>query len=430
MTQTESPAQPAVTQAQSRNKTTQDILTTPFVIGLCLIILAATIAPRALSFLPAVAGVLGYVSYWIIDRKRPAMFLPPFLFSAAIVTLAGLSAIWAVDSAEAINRSFKTAQILFSGCFLFSVIILMGQNFALKLIKALLCLLPLCLALVAYDLWSVGGIHGFIRGKDYGGAFNPSHLNHNVIVVTMMVFPALLGVQFLRAKEPDNRLIFLLMALIVGIGAYLIYHTQSQSMQLGFLAGAIAMAFFPVSIKWAWRALFLVILALSLAAPWAVQYAFNEMLPMIKSSDWLSNGYAPHRLEIWDFIARKVMEQPWIGFGIEATKAIEFDSQRLFHADNTVLHPHNFAMQIWIEFGLLGMFVFKWLLAYLLIGLMALPPRSKALGLGVFIALLSIAATGYGLWQGWFLGLMIFMMALVLAFAEFEKAQNSGDNAA
>src|SRR5436190_23671517 len=84
---------------------------------------------------------------------------------------------------------------------------------------------------------------------------------------------------------------------------------------------------------------------------------FRILPPWIDHVPWLGYGqaFANNRLEIWDFVSRYALRHPLHGFGIEATRAVEaFDSQQIYQKKATILHPHNFAIQMWIEFGLIG----------------------------------------------------------------------------
>ena len=128
--------------------------------------------------------------------------------------------------------------------------------------------------------------------------------------------------------------------------------------------------------------------------------------------EWFQNSYSANRLEIWDFVARYALENPLYGFGIEATKAVEdFDTRMLYHEDTTVLHPHNFALQFWIEFGVIGALFISAVIYYLFQIASYLKAPAGKLALASILAYMSVAATGYGFWQGWYMGLMIVMAA-------------------
>ncbi|MEZ5918889.1 MAG: O-antigen ligase family protein [Alphaproteobacteria bacterium] len=101
----------------------------------------------------------------------------------------------------------------------------------------------------------------------------------------------------------------------------------------------------------------------------------------------------------------RALEQPLHGFGIEATRALtDFDTRQLYSPTKGVLHPHNFTLQLWIEFGLPGVLLAGAFIGFILRKIGTLPGHAARVALATFIATLCVASTGYGLWQGWWLG--------------------------
>ena len=206
----------------------------------------------------------------------------------------------------------------------------------------------------------------------------------------------------------------------------ILYQTASQSVQLAFIVFVLFWAAFPTRFQPAWIALAILIALAVIAAPWVSQLAFKELAENFHHAPWLQNGYAAERLEIWDYVGRYALQHPFHGFGIEATRAVEaFDTAEIYQKGVTILHPHNFALQLWIEFGLLGVLPAAALAGFLLYRLAALPTTMSRLGVGVFTACLSIAATGYGLWQSWWIGEIILIMLFFMFALRFYREKNS-----
>ena len=143
---------------------------------------------------------------------------------------------------------------------------------------------------------------------------------------------------------------------------------------------------------------------------------------------------AVHRLVIWDFAAARIAEKPLAGWGLEASRAmpggraqpdaamldrlnITAPAQREFlvlpHVEVMPLHPHNGALQLWLELGGIGALIGAALM--LALGFAAARSAAPAVGAGM---LASAAVTGmlsFGLWQAWWLAsLLLAMVALVL----------------
>ena len=143
---------------------------------------------------------------------------------------------------------------------------------------------------------------------------------------------------------------------------------------------------------------------------------------------------AVHRLVIWDFAAARIAERPLAGWGLEASRAmpggrarpdaatldrlnITAPAQRAFlaspHVEVMPLHPHNGALQLWLELGGIGALIGAALM--LALGFAASRSAAPAVGAGM---LASAAVTGmlsFGLWQAWWVAsLLLAMVALAL----------------
>ena len=143
---------------------------------------------------------------------------------------------------------------------------------------------------------------------------------------------------------------------------------------------------------------------------------------------------AVHRLVIWDFAAARIAEKPLAGWGMEASRALPGGRARpdaatldrlnmtnpaqreflaLAHVEVMPLHPHNGALQLWLELGGIGALIGAALI--LLLGFAASRSAAPAVGAGM---LASAAVTGmlsFGLWQAWWVAsLLLAMVALAL----------------
>ena len=90
------------------------------------------------------------------------------------------------------------------------------------------------------------------------------------------------------------------------------------------------------------------------------------------------------------------------------------DSMRFMKADHimkymktdTVLHPHNAVLQIWLEFGAAGIIAAMAFVAFLFRRIETLPALQQKYYMLLFVVMLSILSTGYGLWQAWLIGML------------------------
>jgi len=197
-------------------------------------------------------------------------------------------------------------------------------------------------------------------------------------------------------------------------------HSASQTAQIAAALG-ILMFFYPSHKKTARRILLGGIVIAMLAAPFfagPIQRTFFDgytsatVLPPL-----LNAASIPHRIEVWSFVSGNIMEKPFFGHGVEATRFFHSDEIMPLGKVHSVLHPHNAVLQIWAEFGLTGILLLIAFTVYLFRRLDDLPPLLQRYYTMLMIVLFALTSTGYGLWQAWQLGMIFTICALSVAIA-------------
>lgn len=92
------------------------------------------------------------------------------------------------------------------------------------------------------------------------------------------------------------------------------------------------------------------------------------------------------------------------GFGVSTRYAQTSHAARLppeLQGMASIGHPHNAALQIWVELGLIGAVLAAAVLAFVLRGLAHLPLTRFAPRLTLLVGAAGIALVGHGAWQGW-----------------------------
>ena len=120
------------------------------------------------------------------------------------------------------------------------------------------------------------------------------------------------------------------------------------------------------------------------------------------------------RMGYWAFAMGRIADHPWRGWGLDASRAFSPEIQ---------LHPHNGALQIWLELGAAGAvlaaltwaFVFRRLARDERSALTAATAGSAAVYL--FFGLVS-----FGVWQEWWLALAA-LVAVIAALGETQPAK-------
>ncbi|MGB0720712.1 MAG: O-antigen ligase family protein, partial [Bdellovibrionales bacterium] len=334
---------------------------------------------------------------------------------AGIFALMLLSSIWSVDPSMTLERSSKAIAVILGGVLLIAVAVNLPRQTADIVEKYAPYVFLASLAYCLYELYSPVRIYDLIRPDEPPSfADNLSHMNRSVVILTLFF---LIIFQNLRQNLQTRRNKILLGMGTLGMLA-VILQTDSQGAQVGFVIGLLFCFAYPYKSGKAFAVIAGLIAAVMIAAPLIPGVLLHNLPPYIAGNTWLtSSASALPRMEIWDFIARRALQSPIIGHGMNAARVIDdFDTAMLYHPSRHVLHPHNFVLQIWLEFGLVGAALATAFLIYLLRAILQSP--AAALYLPVFCAALTIAGTTYGLWQSWWLGCFFLIAALAVILAK------------
>jgi len=189
------------------------------------------------------------------------------------------------------------------------------------------------------------------------------------------------------------------------------YHTNSETIQYGL---PIAMGIYFAAHKLPRLTTHLTFGAIGfvlLSSPWLFQ-----LLHGIAGSSPLQNFPAIMvRTEIWSDVSRKVLESPFLGYGIDSVRYLnQVNLSNIYYQRPTLWHPHNMFLQIWLDLGLsgvlfvLGLFYFAWKA----IKRLAYSKRPPVLASVVMLSLYGAAT--HSLWQTWNMAL-IATVAIIIA---------------
>jgi O-antigen ligase len=133
----------------------------------------------------------------------------------------------------------------------------------------------------------------------------------------------------------------------------------------------------------------------------------HQAVPQIKIS-------GIHRLAIWHFAAEHIAERPFLGWGMDAARALPGGKTPVSvimpevelppTSEILPLHPHDAALQWRLELGVPGFLLAAAIVSWLLLRIAATPVAwYRALSLGYAAAVLTVALLSYGAWQEWWL---------------------------
>jgi O-antigen ligase len=148
------------------------------------------------------------------------------------------------------------------------------------------------------------------------------------------------------------------------------------------------------------------------AAPFVIPvFATNERLVGMAPLSWA------HRAGIWNYVSERVMEQPLIGHGLEASRAV---TDRVpVRGENFLalpIHPHNASLQLWYETGAVGVLLAA---AALIAGGLWLSrnvggDRPAAAAAAATLATMGVIANvSYGIWAEWWMATLFLAAAVV-----------------
>jgi len=365
--------------------------------------------PRSFAFIPGISGIVFFALYYFLGSEKPALSKKTALFVAITIGLSALSLLWAKNLDDSKEKVIKLLALLPPQI----LVISLATSLKKEQLKPLAKMFPIAFiassTFLAFEILTKGTLHNILRGESVSFIADPDDFNRGAVALSIYAFSAFaLACTFFK-KNIATILIFVPVAIAILI-------SESFSAQIALCAGLLFLFAFPYKSNAAHKTLKFSIIFLMIAAPFIATPFYDHLAHDLQNNPILANAYAGHRMEIWDFISRYILQSPFIGYGIEATREItDFESRHIFNKANTTLHPHNFALQIWIEFGIVGILIGSGLIYALFTNIeKQFSPAQQKIILPTLIATLIPASVAYGLWQGLWIGMMFHVAAVAL----------------
>jgi len=215
-------------------------------------------------------------------------------------------------------------------------------------------------------------------------------------------------------------------ALVAG-GLITLLLLPATSAKIAAVLGLLALLAARMLGPWLARGIGAALAAGFVAAP----LVFGAVLPRLPSLETIPPS-AAHRILIWDFALGRIAEHPVVGWGGEASRSVPggrdvFDAATLTRfgltspasrawfarpeAQRLPLHTHNAMIQVWLELGGVGAV----LVALLMLGLSWAAAASGPAGTGVLASAATVGMLSYGVWQEWWIGLLLVVIAVFSA---------------
>lgn len=366
--------------------------------------------PRFLAFWPLILGLIFSLLHILKDKEKFIIPKSYILVAGGISVLSLISCVWSIAPQDALKEALKISAILGFGTlwigYCHSVRTENIKNYAFFIPIAVLVSCIIILFEMNFDM----ALYKIVRGLPSDSKIASAEMNRGVVSCILMLFITIGYLLSAPNLTKKRKLFWFLIAspLVIGI----LIQTESQSAHLIFISG-LPFLFFAVQSKRLFSFL-AVIFGITIAlTPLIVDFLYDWFMTVGHDTPWFSSAYAGNRVEIWRFITLYAMNNPLFGYGVEATYFVDhFSHPQIYHWDDTVLHPHNFAVQVWMEYGAIGALIYTGFIYVTLEAIAGTPLFARRYILATFIGVIAISSVAYGMWQSWWIGYVIFLTGL------------------
>lgn len=371
---------------------------------------------RAMAPAVPVALALVVVAHLRLHRALPWPRVGAVLGTAAL--LLGwmlVASLWSPEPSRGIGTTLSLGGLVLLGAMAARALEQDSAENIARIGTALAIGLGIGIALLAFDHGSQNLFRRAVRGFPPWAPPLDWALKPTVSVVAVLV-PLLLGVAMPRAAK----------AVLILAGVAVALWLPGEAAKIAAVAGLLA-AFAAMALpRLVARGTAAVLGAVFLAAPLLFAFA----LPRLPDLSPLPPS-AQHRVMTWDFVVGRIAERPMLGWGMEASRAIPGgtdtfppavldrygltrpEEREVFgrdYAHRLPLHPHNAALQVWLELGLVGGVLAAALVVAILLG--AATPAA----IGAAVAGAATGQLSFGVWQPWWIATLV--LVAVLAYIQ------------
>jgi len=357
---------------------------------------SAVLAPNALGVLLIVGGIGGLIAWRLPSRGWLLGF-------GAFLAYALLTLIWAIDAAEGFDGWVRISFGALFGLAMAGNAASLDEGDRARVARWLTFGTAAAIALLLAQLASqhVFGFNDSFASRWHGPDTNLWALFNRPIGILAIVLP-------LAALAAYRVYGAITAALMIAAGMFCVSNFNSMGAELAVAAAAGAAIFAGLFVKRGATILTVALAAGILAAPLIA--SAPQLDALSQRRDVSVSVY--HRAAIWHFTAGKILERPALGWGLHASRTMpEGKVQFAPGAELLPLHPHNAALQIWLELGLVGAIAAA--AAILALGRRIRGDRATRAALaGTLLAAFTVGSVGYGIWQGWWMGALWILVAL------------------
>lgn len=379
--------------------------------------LIAVYAPLGMAPLMLAAAV-AIVGAAVIDRRRvPVVGRPLLMLLATLVAWSFLSGRWSVNPIGSVAASFQLLGLFAAGAVVLGGAALLDGRETARIGRALAIGLVGALAIYTVEMVLNSPIQSLLRQRAEGLERIYSPFNRGLAVMVLLLAPAVIALRRLGYAP--------LAGLVLAAAVAIVYVYYGSSVAVALVAAFIAAVLSYFGRGAMTRLTGWIMAALVLLAPFAVERILTPAA-VERIAARTDNMSVSHRLIIWDFVAEKALEHPYRGWGLDAARVFP-GGQAMADAHSKTcqppcaaqvqvlpLHPHNMALQWWLELGLPGAAIGAAVLFWLFHQIPRLTgdPAEEALLVGQLTVAIGVAALSYGAWQSWWISTLVIALAM------------------
>ena len=354
----------------------------------------------------------------------------PFIAFIHLLIWAGLSVFWSFDQALSARLLLPLLALFAMGVFALDEVKSTAKLQSDGLEKALIVGAGLAIALLFFESVTGSWLTRQGRGMPWyevikfatGGINIAAFAKNGVVILSILIWPVMSGL-WRRHQQ-------LWAGAFVIATIYLVYRFSASTALVALAASLIGVGLAIYQKKFAAIFVASVFAILVLSAPFVVQQSIGHK--SVKEVGQLAYdakmpNSAINRFIIWQFATKRILEKPFVGWGMNTARQIPGGSEKytlrvdtsakknvaLFREFYVPLHTHNQAIQIWLELGAVGA-IFVAAFGWLFIRKLGNTETDPAL-FGVVISILVFNFLSYGAWQSWWIATQFLCLFVALA---------------
>jgi len=386
-------------------------------IWLVLVMLPVLAIAGGLGIAPAgvILGLVGWSILWRLGEFKLALSQPWFWALTALLVWCCIAQLWSPYSPKAPpGNAIKLLVIVLAYCAIVTTFITIKPASRDVLSHVFMAGGVFAAGLMLIEILSGYGLSNLVDPVDLGQnqmrrqSDAEQNLGRGILTYTQFL-PALIIMLITKFKRGYLLVILSLAALI---SAALLNRLNLPLVVMPLMSIVMAMA-------WKWPRFTVKLVGFSVVISILIGPLTGFLAGQMSDEQlWKLPLSLEHRIRMWAYSWEQIVQHPWIGAGFDASRSYQDTFQVRGSSLNIVivsLHPHNAAMQIWLEIGFIGAALAALSIGFLIkpaLKFAQTPQRASAL-CGTIIAATLFGLTTIGVWQFWWIGSIFIAIAVL-----------------